>query len=110
MAPRGGDGLARLENHEPAPGAGEEVTDRQAGLAATDNRDVETLAGIAGRPVSLVCGLFGRVHACALLRGREDRSGSPGQCRRATATPAGTARHADVAVDRRSSEVRTQRD
>src|SRR3954471_21577977 len=106
MAPGGGDGLARLENHEPAPGAGEEVTDRQAGLAAADNRDVETLAGIAGRPVHRVCGLFGRAHACTLLRGREDRSGSPAQCRRATATTARTARHTELAIARSSSELR----
>src|SRR3954463_1894950 len=63
MTPGGGDGLARLENHEPAPGAGEEVTDREAALAAADNRDIETPAGIAGRPVHRVCRVFGRVHA-----------------------------------------------
>src|SRR3954465_12930553 len=66
MAPSGGDGLARLQNQEPAPGAGEEVTDRQAGLAAADNRDLETLAGIAGRPVHRVRWLLGRAHMRAL--------------------------------------------
>jgi hypothetical protein len=86
MAPGGGDGLAGLENHEPAPGAGEEVTDRQPGLAAADNRDVETLAGIAGRRFtacvgcSVVCTLAPSSEAGKI--GRAAQRSAVGQRRR----------------------------
>jgi hypothetical protein len=46
IAPRGGDGLAGLEDHEPASGTCEEVADRQAGLAGADDGNLDAPAGL----------------------------------------------------------------
>ena len=45
-APRGADRLARLQDHEPAAGAREEVADRQPGLAGADDDNLDAPAGL----------------------------------------------------------------
>jgi hypothetical protein len=44
LAPGGANRLGRLEDHEPAAGAGEEVADRQPGLAGADDRNLDAPA------------------------------------------------------------------